>query len=138
MNLRWAEIGPGKFEGKLILIWNNEKFYRLSQNQDPKFSYTSSYGYHVEPPDGMTTDLGSIPRSFWWLIPRDEFAPAFVIHDWLCYEDKLPRILIDLILRESIYTLVDAPSEIYKMWTIYLGVRVFAWWKVIRNKLFGR
>jgi hypothetical protein len=38
-------------------------------------------------PDGFTTDLASVPRIFWSLLPPDgRYEKAAVLHDWLCTE----------------------------------------------------
>jgi hypothetical protein len=38
-------------------------------------------------PDGFATDLASVPRFFWSLLPPDgRYEKAAVLHDWLCTE----------------------------------------------------
>lgn len=40
-------------------------------------------------PEGFITDLASVPRPFWWLLPpyEPQYAAAAVLHDFLCTWD---------------------------------------------------
>jgi len=68
IDLRWKGHG----------LWS----YDDCQNQ---VRYTSPTGITVTP-GSFITDLGSTPRFVWSVYPPEEFAPAYIIHDWLCNE----------------------------------------------------
>jgi hypothetical protein len=43
-------------------------------------------GEIITVPAGFITDLASIPRLAWWLLPPDDsYSQAAVLHDWLCH-----------------------------------------------------
>lgn len=47
---------------------------------------------HFLVPKGYLTDFASVPRMFWWLIPRyGRYTEAAVLHDYLCDEAKAGR-----------------------------------------------
>ena len=54
-------------------------------------------------PKETTTDFASVPRPFWWLIPRyGRYTEAAVLHDYLCNlanDDKFSRCDADGIFR---------------------------------------
>lgn len=46
----------------------------------------------VDVPEGFVTDLTSIPRVFWSMLPSDgNYAYSAIIHDYLYWEQKIPR-----------------------------------------------
>ncbi len=51
-----------------------------------------SNGDVITIPKGFVWDLSSVPRPLWWLLPPDgDFAPAYIIHDFLyILKNKFP------------------------------------------------
>jgi hypothetical protein len=83
----------------------------------------------IEVPAGFITDMGSVPRIFWWLIdPWGPPAKAFIIHDYLYSTKERSRLVSDAILLEAMEVCgVDPVTR----WLIYRGVRIGGWvpWK---------
>ena len=82
--------------------------------------------------DGMTcivkkehkpSDLGSIPRNFWWLISPHKYPSAYILHDMLCDDPTVSRLRGDQILKEA---LIASGAPTWKVELIYLAVRVYA------------
>lgn len=88
-------------------------------------------------PDGFSTDLASVPRLFWSLLPPDgRYEDAAVLHDWLCVQlaeaharDARPRVnerdtdgLFRRVMREGGVGLVTR-------WIMWVGVR----WGALAN-----
>jgi hypothetical protein len=82
----------------------------------------------ITAPAGFVTDLGSIPRIFWNLLPPiGPASKAFVIHDWLYATQTCTREDADDILLRAMQA-----SNVHwaAIWLIYWGVRMggmFAW-----------
>lgn len=66
--------------------------------------YSERYLWCVIVPAGFNTDLASIPRYVWWLIPRDDrhIVDGAVIHDYLYRDGSCTRAQADMILRDAI------------------------------------
>lgn len=82
----------------------------------------------VKPP--FTTDLASVPRLAWWLIPRDDKAivePA-VFHDWLYANHGLnglfTRRQCDRLLSDA---MIVAGAPWWKRHVVYWAVRLGGW-----------
>lgn len=80
-----------RFGGKLVLVLLDNKYTPSVRNgrslwalHDP-LTYQPSNDVHViTAPKGCVTDLASIPRPFWILLPPDgPWVKAAVIHDYL-------------------------------------------------------
>ena len=60
-------------------------------------------------PKGFRTDLASVPRPFWSIIPpMGRYSQAAVIHDYLCTNRQFPsnvthKIFYDLMLKYDTY-----------------------------------
>lgn len=84
--------------------------------------YVTQMGARLTIPPGTTTDGASTPQALWSAIPP--FGPgwkAYVLHDWLYRNTKMPRIECDDLLKEAMLSLgVDAALAE----TIYQGVRI--------------
>ena len=92
----------------------------------------------VTVPSGFVSDLASIPRVFWSLIPRDaEYAYPAIVHDFLYWDQSRPKSEADEIFRWSMQDLdVSKPTVA----TIFEGVSVFgkvAWQSNASLKLQG-
>lgn len=146
-----------RFGGKLILVLLDNKYtpsIRGGRSLWALFetlSYRPSNDVHViTVPRGCVTDLTSIPRVFWNLLPPDgPWVKAAVIHDYLYATQgtgQLPpgvpgsrqpvgitrapysRAESDWILRDA---LANRGVDILRRNLIWLAVRVFGWipWK---------
>lgn len=76
----------------------------------------------IEVPKGFVTDLASIPRALWAILPPwERYGPAAVVHDWLYWDQAIDRDMADAVLREAMEVLGVAAAE---RGAIYRGVRV--------------
>ncbi|EEF0620063.1 DUF1353 domain-containing protein [Salmonella enterica subsp. enterica serovar Freetown] len=77
----------------------------------------------IEVPAGFVTDLASVPRIFWTLLPPDgKYAKAAIIHDYL-YDNALrTKKEADLIFLDGM-TVLGVPR--WKRMIMYYAVRLF-------------
>ncbi|EGV2045572.1 DUF1353 domain-containing protein [Salmonella enterica] len=77
----------------------------------------------IEVPAGFVTDLATIPRIFWSLMPPDgKYAKAAIIHDYL-YDNALrTKREADLIFLDGM-TVLGVPR--WKRTIMYYAVRLF-------------
>ncbi|EFT2544452.1 DUF1353 domain-containing protein [Salmonella enterica] len=77
----------------------------------------------IEVPAGFVTDLATIPRIFWTILPPDgKYAKAAIIHDWM-YDNALrTKKEADLIFLDGM-TVLGVPK--WKRTIMYWAVRVF-------------
>ncbi|MFA5379516.1 MAG: DUF1353 domain-containing protein [Dehalococcoidia bacterium] len=111
---------PGRFSGYVCLRWCDKTWWRVEKS----FSYTTADGDRYTVPRGMVTDLGSIPRVFWRVLHRSEFAPAYLVHDYLYEAHCTTRREADRILLEGISTLT-AGDATGKRIIIWIALRLF-------------
>jgi len=79
----------------------------------------------IEIPDGLITDLASVPRLFWSIFPPfGKYSQAAVLHDFLYREQFYTRKESDKIFLEAMKVL--GVSSI-KRKTMYRAVRWFGW-----------
>ena len=79
-------------------------------------------GTAVVVPAGFVTDLASIPRVFWSLLPTDgAYTFPAIIHDYLYWTQKYPRDTADSVLR---YGMDDFKVSRAVALAIYTAVRV--------------
>lgn len=79
----------------------------------------------IEVPVGFVTDLATVPRIFWSLLPPDgEYAKAAIIHDYLYHYPLRNRKESDLIFLDGMKVL-GVPK--WKRIIMYLAVRIFGW-----------
>lgn len=78
--------------------------------------------YHaVTVPRGFVTDLASIPRSLWSILPRDgDYAHAAILHDYLYWFQSTSREYADNVFRIAMRDLEVSPSQVS---SIYGAVR---------------
>lgn len=130
-----------QFLSKLNLQDNGDRTFTLLSD----LLYSSDYlNLIVVVPAGFKTDLASIPRGLWNILPPiDGYDFAAVVHDWMYQTGEVeitghPSILgenkpfpqhidrgdADRILLEGM-----AASNVgwFKRWAIYLGVRAGGW-----------
>lgn len=93
----------------------------------------------VHVPEGFITDLGSIPRLFWSLVPPfGPGTPAYLVHDWLYAKQGCKRIQVDDCLLRLLTAL---KVDYFSRYAIYWNVRTFGWfaWRGDRiNKAGGK
>lgn len=116
---------------EVVTQWHGRGMYHFSTARQgvPVFTFTRDDGFIVVPSD-FTTDLGSIPRLFTPIFPRDEFMAAYIIHDygysnpavWGC---KKPRAWWDECLSQGLRAM-HAPR--WKRAAIMWAVRTFGGW----------
>ncbi|EBI9015473.1 phage tail protein [Salmonella enterica] len=77
----------------------------------------------IEVPAGFVTDLATVPRIFWILLPPDgKYAKAAIIHDYL-YDNALrTKKEADLIFLDGM-TILGVPK--WKRIIMYYAVRLF-------------
>ncbi len=76
-------------------------------------------------PDGFKTDLASIPRLFWRVLPPiGKYDAAAVVHDYLYQHNGVTRAQADAVLNEGMQVLGVSG---WQRSIIYAGVRVGGW-----------
>ncbi|EKZ3211521.1 DUF1353 domain-containing protein [Salmonella enterica] len=98
--------------------------HRLWRVYEPFEFYLSSDSSDViAVPAGFVTDLASVPRIFWTLLPPDgKYAKAAIIHDYL-YDNALrTKKEADLIFLDGM-TVLGVPK--WKRTIMYYAVRLF-------------
>lgn len=87
---------------------------------EPEGEQASHYEL-VSVPPGFVTDFASIPRIFWSLLPPDgPYCYAAIIHDYLYWEQSLPRDKADEVLKMC---MKDFGVDSATIATIFNGVR---------------
>jgi Protein of unknown function (DUF1353) len=77
----------------------------------------------VSAPTGFVTDLASIPRIFWSLLPPDgNYAYAAIVHDYLYWTQERPKEEADQILR---FAMQDFKINNATIIAIYEAVHLF-------------
>ena len=86
-------------------------------------------GHEIFIPKGFRTDLASIPRILWWVVPPfGEYNEAAVVHDFLYRKlhgkSNITRKEADLIF----FSLMEK-ANVNKIisYTFYVAVRAFGW-----------
>jgi hypothetical protein len=89
------------------------------------FAYVTSWHWQFTVPTGFRTDLASIPRPFWNILPPfGKYTGAAVLHDWLYRTHLVPRPDADQILLEAM-ELCRVPR--WQCVVMYGAVRLFGW-----------
>lgn len=69
----------------------------------------------IEVPIGFITDFASVPRVFWWILPKwGKYGNAAVIHDylyWIQDKTKYPKVKADKIFLEGMEVLKVGKSK---------------------------
>ncbi len=68
-------------------------------------------------PKGFVTDLATIPECFWWAIrPTGRHGHAAILHDWLYWQQGVPRAVADRVFEVAMAEL-NVPLPVRKaMW----------------------
>lgn len=112
--------GHGKFLTTLIL---SPTPGGMTWKLDFPFAYAPALGGHITVPAGFVTDLASIPRVFWNILPPfGRYTEAAVLHDWLYRTHRVPRAGADALLLEAMEVCRVAR---WQRRVIYIAVRLF-------------
>jgi hypothetical protein len=87
-------------------------------------------GLRIVVPAGTDTDLATVPRLLWPLIPPHDpqYAAAFVLHDYLCRWHGFSRVMADAILYEALRVLgASVLTATIAYWAV-------AAWRIARRK----
>lgn len=118
----WIEATQGSktFGAPAVLSKFNDGFYYL---RSPMKWTTNKPPTSIIVPEGFVTDLASIPRLFWSLIPRDgSYADAAIIHDFLYWNQNTTRREADQIFLLAMRDLEVARETSH---AIYSAVRSY-------------
>jgi hypothetical protein len=87
-------------------------------------------GLVVTVPERTRTDLATVPRFLWPIIPPHDpgLAAAFVLHDYLCRVSGFSRVMADAILYDALRVL---GASLFQSWLVYAAVSA---WRIIRRK----
>lgn len=87
--------------------------------------YVTPAGADITVPPGFVTDLASIPRLLYVLIPvNGRHRAAAILHDWLYEMQPCERAEAD---RLFLSAMADSGVRWTQRWAMYLGVRVGGW-----------
>jgi len=76
-------------------------------------------------PKGFVSDLTSIPRALWPVLPPDgDYEEAAVIHDWMYGQKAIPRWLADAVFRHVMET---TGVSWWRRCALFWGVRIGGW-----------
>lgn len=76
-------------------------------------------------PRGFVTDLASIPRALYAVIPvNGKHRSAAILHDWLYETQKMSRARCDGLFLEA---MASSGVRWSLRWAMYLGVRAGGW-----------
>jgi hypothetical protein len=100
-----------------------------------EFSYeigAKGSGLRVTVPKGTETDLATMPRLLWPLVPPHDprFAAAFVLHDHMCRLPGFSRVITDAVLYEALRVL---GASIFRASAVYWAVAIFRTLKGLRR-----
>ena len=112
---------PGAVAGALHMGRFQDRIYYL--DKEIKWSPGPGQdGPSVVVPAGFVTDLASIPRVFWSLLPSDgAYTFPAIVHDYLYWTQRYPRPTADNVLR---YGMEDMKVSNAVTVAIYTAVRV--------------
>lgn len=95
------------------------------------------FEHTVVVPEGFVTDLASVPRFLWTIIPPfGKYTAAAVVHDYLYGVQRIGDTAIERVLADRIF--MEAMKELgvrrTRRWAMFRAVRMFGWapW---RNKI---
>ena len=95
---------------------------------EPKPSSQAASLKRVTAPTGFVTDFASIPREFWsFLAPDEDYAYAAVIHDYLYWDQRLPRETADQILKLAMEELEVPRLTVAAIYTAVRGYGKGPW-----------
>ena len=94
--------------------------FRLTRD----LAYRSDAGDVYVVPNGFKTDLASVPKIVWPILPpHGLYLSAAILHDFFCENDWISRTDGDRLFKEAM-SHSNVPT--WKAWTIWFGVRAYA------------
>ncbi|ECH9713658.1 DUF1353 domain-containing protein [Salmonella enterica subsp. enterica serovar Javiana] len=110
-----------KFTTPAILAMLDHYLWRI--HEPFEFYLSDDNSDIISVPAGFITDLASVPRIFWTLLPPDgKYAKAAIIHDWM-YDNALrTKKEADLIFLDGM-TVLGVPR--WKRTIMYYAVKLF-------------
>lgn len=112
---------PGAVAGALHIGRFRDRIYYLDKKIQWKPGPGQS-GPEVVVPAGFVTDLASIPRIFWSVLPTDGvYTFPAIVHDYLYWTQTLPREVADDVLRQG---MDDMKVPAVDAWAIHKAVRL--------------
>jgi hypothetical protein len=112
---------PGAVAGALHMGRFRDRIYYLDKRIQWKPGPGQS-GPEVVVPAGFVTDLASIPRIFWSVLPTDGvYTFPAIVHDYLYWTQTHPREVADDVLRQG---MDDMKVPAVDAWAIYKAVRL--------------
>lgn len=118
-----------RFHAVITLAPLDDKWWETEGEFDYEIGRAGS-GLIVHVPQGTRTDLATVPRALWPIVPPHlpQFAPAFVLHDYLCRWQGFERVIADAVLYDALRA---RGASIIKASLAYCAVSV---WRIIRRK----
>lgn len=117
---RFENLGTDKITGR-------QRYRLLEPVTWKKGGINSPFGIGVEVPAGYITDLASVPRIFWRILPPfGEYSSASIVHDYLCEHGSwtgCPRWLADAIFYQI---MVEHGVPYWKRLVMWAAVRLAA------------
>lgn len=87
--------------------------------------YVDGEGRHITVPSGFITDLASVPRVLWSVVPPfGTYTYAAIIHDYLYRQGGTSRVVADATFAEVME--VEGTDKFTRL-IVYLSVRMFGW-----------
>lgn len=114
----------GKFKDWAVFQRVGERKFRLIL----PLEFTTTDGGKYTVPRGYVSDLGSIPRCVWPLLPPSEFPSAYFLHDYVTELELMPWCDATKLLHEAI---VGSNGAKWKAWIICAGVTLWGPLRVI-------
>ncbi|MFQ5874706.1 MAG: DUF1353 domain-containing protein [Dehalococcoidia bacterium] len=100
-------------DGKTWVIQKEFTYYVRELGSDEK----------IKVPCGFQTDFASVPRIFWWLVPKwGKYGKAAIIYDYCYWDQDYSRKRSDEIFREAMGVLGVA---LWRKFMIFWAVRLF-------------
>lgn len=88
----------------------------------PRFA-RADLPFRIVVPNGFVTDLASVPRLFWQVLPpQGRYGPAAILHDWLYWQQATTREVADQVFL-TVMEELEVPSA--KRRAMWASVRVF-------------
>jgi hypothetical protein len=77
----------------------------------------------IRVPAGFETDFASVPRILWPIFPPSgRYSRAAVVHDWLCTQTDVSRVVGDAVFADAMLVLKVAA---WRRWLMFAAVRLY-------------